>query len=138
MTLCLQKARNITLIPQAFGDKIMKVINYKDVLPITMDNEMVKNVVGRVMIGKEDGAPHFCMRVFEMKKEGYTPRHTHDWEHGVFVHKGAGEVFIKDTWHSLSPGFAIFVPTNVEYQFRNNSDEPFTFVCLVPSGAPEI
>ena len=116
----------------------MKVLNYKDVLPVSMDNEMVKNVAGRVMIGKEDGAQNFCMRVFEMKKDGYTPKHTHDWEHEVFVHTGNGEVFIKDSWHPLSPGAAIFVPANVEHQFRNSGDAIFTFVCLVPSVAPEL
>ncbi len=116
----------------------MKVTNYKDVLPVAMDNEVVKNVAGRIMIGKEDGAPNFCMRVFEIKKDGFTPNHTHDWEHEVFVHTGSGEVFIEDTWHSLSPGSAIFVPANVEHQFRNNADELFTFVCLVPPVAPEL
>ncbi len=39
----------------------MKVVNYKDVPPIVMDNKMVKNVAGRVMIGKEDGAKNFCI-----------------------------------------------------------------------------
>lgn len=116
----------------------MKVTNYSGVMPIVMDNDMVKNVAGRLMIGKEDGAPNFCMRVFEMKKDGYTPKHTHDWEHEVFVHAGHGEVFIEDTWHPISPGSAVFVPANVEHQFRNNGDDLFTFVCLIPSGAPEI
>ncbi|MCF6249437.1 MAG: cupin domain-containing protein [Desulfobacula sp.] len=116
----------------------MKITNYKEVLPVAMDNDMIKNVAGRIMIGKEDGAPNFCMRVFEMKKGGFTPKHTHDWEHEVFVHMGLGEVFIEDTWHCLSPGSAIFVPANVEHQFRNNSNELFTFVCLVPPKAPEL
>lgn len=116
----------------------MKVINYKDVLPVVMDNDMVKNVAGRLMLGKEDGAKNFCMRVFEMGKDGFTPKHTHDWEHEVFVHKGLGEVFIEDKWHPLSPGSAVFVPANIEHQFRNTSDETFTFVCLIPSGAPEL
>jgi len=116
----------------------MKVVNYKDVLPIVMDNEMVKNVAGRVMVGKEDGAKNFCMRLFEMGKDGYTPRHTHDWEHEVFVHAGTGEVFITDKWYPVSEGSAIFVPTNIEHQFRNTSDETFTFICMIPSGAPEL
>lgn len=116
----------------------MKVQHYTEVMPIAMDNDQVKHVAGRLMIGKEDGAPHFCMRVFEIEKDGFTPKHTHDWEHEVFVHAGAGEVFIDGSWHSLSPGSAVFVPANVEHQFRNTNNERFTFVCLVPSGAPEI
>lgn len=116
----------------------MKVENFHDVLPVTMDNELVKNVSGRVMIGKQDGAPNFCMRAFEMARDGHTPKHTHDWEHEVFVHGGSGQVLIEDTWHDLSAGSAVFIPANVEHQFRNNSDETFTFVCLIPSGAPEL
>jgi len=116
----------------------MKIINYKDVLPVVMDNEIVKNVAGRVMIGKEDGANKFCMRVFEMDKDGHTPKHAHDWEHEIFVHAGSGEVFIDGQWHPLSAGSAAFVPANIEHQFRNTSDETFTFVCLIPSGAPEL
>lgn len=62
----------------------------------------------------------------------------HDWEHEVFVHGGEGEVFMDDKWHALSPGSAVFVPANMPHQFRNTSSELFTFVCLIPSGAPEI
>lgn len=116
----------------------MKLVNYKDVLPIVMDNEKVKNVAGRVMIGKEDGAENFCMRVFEMGRDGYTPRHAHDWEHEIFVHDGTGEVLFENKWHPLSKGSAIFIPANTEHQFRNTSDKTFTFVCLIPAGAPEI
>jgi quercetin dioxygenase-like cupin family protein len=120
------------------GDLQMKIINYKDVLPIVMDNVKIKNVTGRVMIGKEDGAKNFCMRLFEMGPAGYTPLHAHNWEHEVFVHSGQGEVFIKDAWYPLKDGSAVFIPPDVDHQFRNNSNKPFIFVCLIPSGAPEL
>ncbi len=116
----------------------MKVVNYSDVLPVVMDNDTVKNVAGRLMIGKEDGAKNFCMRVFEMAKDGHTPKHAHEWEHEVFVHQGKGEVLIEDKWHALSEGSAVFIPANIEHQFRNTSDKLFTFVCLIPAGAPEL
>lgn len=116
----------------------MKVVNYKEILPTAMDNDMVKHVAGRVLIGKEDGADNFCMRIFEMKQNGYTPKHTHAWEHEIFVHTGNGEAFIDGTWYPVSAGSAIFVPPNVEHQFRNTQPELFTFVCLIPEGAPEL
>ncbi|MBA3009781.1 MAG: cupin domain-containing protein [Proteobacteria bacterium] len=116
----------------------MKVINYTDILPVTMDNDMVKNVAGRLLIGREDGANNFSMRLFEMGSKGHTPKHSHPWEHEVFVHKGTGEVFMDGQWHSLSEGSAIFVPPNVEHQFRNTADKDFAFVCLVPPTAPEL
>ena len=116
----------------------MKVVNYKDEAPIVMDNEMVKNITGRVMIGKKDGAKNFCMRLFEISKDGYTPRHTHDWEHEIFVHSGMGEVFIENKWYPVSEGSAIFIPINIEHQIKNTSDKTLTFICLIPSGAPEL
>ena len=116
----------------------MKIIKSHDVTPVIMDNKMVKNVKGRLMIGKKDGAQNFCMRMFEIDKEGHTPRHTHDWEHEVFIHAGSGEVLIGDKWHQVSAGTAIFIPANIEHQFKNTSDKTFIFLCLISSGAPEI
>lgn len=116
----------------------MKVIHYTDIPPIAMDNDMVRQVAGRVLIGREDGAPNFCMRRFEIGPAGYTPKHSHDWEHEVFVLEGEGQVFIQDQWYPLTQGTAVYVPSNVEHQFKNDSAEPFAFLCLVPSQAPEI
>lgn len=116
----------------------MKVIHYEEIMPVAMAGEQVKKVEGRVMIGQADGAKNFCMRLFEMGKDGQTPKHTHDWEHEIFVHQGKGEVFIEGQWFPLSPGTAVFVPPNVEHQFRNKEEEPLMFVCLVPPTAPEL
>ncbi len=116
----------------------MKVIHYSDIPPIAMDNDMVKQVAGRVLIGQEDGATNFCMRRFEIGPQGYTPKHSHDWEHEVFVLEGEGQVFIQDQWHPLTQGTAVYVPSNVEHQFKNDSTKSFAFLCLVPSQAPEI
>jgi len=116
----------------------MKIIHYTKIPPIAMNNEQVKNVAGRVLIGREEGASNFCMRRFEIGVQGFTPKHSHDWEHEVWVLEGNGEVFMEDTWHALTPGTAVFVHPNTEHQFRNNSPAPFAFLCLVPSQAPEI
>ncbi|MCG8633022.1 MAG: cupin domain-containing protein [Desulfobacterales bacterium] len=116
----------------------MKVIHYSEIPPVAIDNETVKNVAGRVLIGKDDGATNFCMRRFEIGPGGFTPKHSHDWEHEVWVLGGRGEVFIEDQWHALKEGTAVFVPPNVEHQFRNVSGAPFAFLCLVPPQSPEI
>lgn len=116
----------------------MKVIHYSDIPPIAMDNDQVKKVAGRLLIGSSDGSSNFCMRRFEINPQGHTPRHTHDWEHVVYVLEGEGQVFITDQWHDLKAGTAVFVPPGADHQFKNISSAPFAFLCLVPSGAPEI
>jgi quercetin dioxygenase-like cupin family protein len=116
----------------------MKVIEYNTVPETRFDNEVAKGVSGRVVIGKDDGADNFCMRVFELDKGGHSPRHQHEWEHEIFFHAGKGEVWQGDRWLPVSTGSAAFIPGNVEHQIRNVGEEKLTFVCLIPSGAPEL
>lgn len=116
----------------------MKILRYRDVEPLKIDNEVAKGVSGRVLIGKADGAHNFCMRIFELAPGGHTPRHTHEWEHEVFIHSGGGEVLFNSEWKPFSAGTAIFIPGEIEHQLRNNGDVPLIFLCLVPSGVPEL
>jgi quercetin dioxygenase-like cupin family protein len=116
----------------------MKVIKYSEVQATHFDRAEVKGVAARVVIGKSDGAPNFCMRVFTIAPGGNTPKHVHDWEHEMFVHAGAGEIYGHGRWNSVQPGNAVFVPPNEEHQIKNSGREPLIIVCLVPAHAPEL
>lgn len=116
----------------------MKAINYTDVTPTHFNNDVAKDVSGRVVIGKADGANNFCMRVFEVGQGGNTPRHTHDWEHEIFFHAGTGEVLLNGEWTPVKAGSVVFIPGTKEHQIKNTGIDPLTFVCLVPDGAPEL
>ncbi len=116
----------------------MKVIHFSEAESQSFNNENVKNVTGRVAIGKNDGAPNFCMRVFTIGEDGFTPRHSHEWEHEIFVYSGRGQLFQEGKWIEVESGNAIFVPSNEEHQLRNTGKEDFIFVCLIPSGVAEL
>ncbi len=116
----------------------MKIIKYADVQATRFDNGAAKGIAARVVIGKADGAPHFCMRVFEIGPGGHTPKHAHDWEHEMFVHAGVGEVFGNGQWNPVKSGNALFIPANEEHQIKNIGKETLIVVCLVPSKAPEL
>lgn len=116
----------------------MKVIHYSEAESKRFEGEGVEGVTGRVVIGKADGASNFCMRVFELAVDGYTPRHSHDWEHEIFIHAGQGEVLRRNEWQPVSAGNVIFIPGGEEHQIRNRGDSKLIFVCLIPSGAPEL
>lgn len=111
---------------------------YSDIQPTYFDGDKVKGVAGRVAIGKKDGANNFCMRVFEISAGGNTPRHTHAWEHEMFIHAGEGEVFIDGRWNAVAPGNVVFVPGGEDHQVRNTGNGPLVFVCLIPNTAPEL
>jgi len=116
----------------------MKIGKYTDVPEKTFDTDAIKGVEARVLIGKEDGAANFCMRLFAIEKGGFTPRHSHPWEHEIFVHRGHGQAFREGSWVDVESGSFVFVPGNQEHQFRNTGDCPLVFVCVIPSGPPEL
>lgn len=116
----------------------MKIIAYLEVEPTRFESFQAKGIVGRVVIGKNDNAKNFCMRVFEISAGGNSPFHSHDWEHEVFVHSGEGEFYGNGQWNPVKGGNVVFIPGNEEHQIRNTGTDKLIFVCLVPSGAPEL
>ena len=116
----------------------MKIIHYSQADTKTFDTHPAKGVTGRVVIGKADGASNFCMRVFELTPGGHTPLHTHDWEHEIFFHSGNGGVFQEGKWVGIGSGSVVLIPSNEQHQIKNTGADPLIFVCLIPSGAPEI
>ncbi len=116
----------------------MKIIRYTDVDVTHFDNDLAKGVDGRVLIGRKDGANNFCMRIFEIAPGGHTPKHSHNWEHEMFIHAGAGDIYCKGIWNSVESGYVIFVPANEEHQVRNSGQQLLKIICLVPPEAPEL
>ncbi len=116
----------------------MKIIQYKEAEIKTYPGDTGKGTVGRVVIGKADGANKFCMRVFELAPGVHTSKHAHDWEHEVFVHAGRGGILRNGEWASFEAGTVIFIPGGEEHQLKNDGRETLTFVCLIPSGPPEM
>jgi len=96
------------------------------------DGETVANTKKRVLIGPDQGAPNFIMRLFTLEQGGFSPYHTHPWEHEAFVLSGRGTVKGKDGETQVEAGDFVFVPPNEEHQFLNSGEEPFEFLCIIP------
>lgn len=110
---------------------MVKVFPYTDVEAKAADEGALKLKV-RWLITKDIGAPNFAMRLFEMEPGGYSPLHTHDWEHEVFILEGEGTVFGNEGEKKFKPGDAVFVPPHEKHQFRNTGNKLLKFLCLVP------
>lgn len=110
----------------------MKVVHYEQVPaePVKMEGAVGCQI--RCLVGEPDGAPSFSMRQFEVAVGGHTPRHTHGYEHEVFVLEGSGVVIEGDREHALRPGTVIYVPPGQVHQFRNSGSSPLKFICLIP------
>lgn len=78
---------------------------------------------------------NLCLRQFEVAPGGFTPRHSHPYEHEVFVLEGEGEVFEGAQPHRLRAGDVVFVKPDEVHQFRNTGNLPLKFLCLIPNTA---
>ena len=108
----------------------MKVKHWTDVP--AQAAEGAEGVTVRWVVNKQDGAPHFAMRVFEVQPGGSSPRHSHWWEHEVFVLEGQGVAAGAAGESPLSAGTVVLVPGGEMHQFRNTGDRVLRFICLIP------
>jgi quercetin dioxygenase-like cupin family protein len=86
----------------------------------------------RWLITAKEGAPNFAMRLFELAPGGYTPYHSHSWEHEVFILDGTGEITTETDPRAIKQGDAILVLPDEKHQFRSTGPQPLRFICLIP------
>lgn len=113
----------------------MKVQQAETVPAKAVEMEGAVGCTVRQLVNEADGAPTFAMRQFEVAPGGHTPRHSHDYEHEVFVLEGSGLVFEGNNQHPLTAGDVVLVKPNEIHQFRNTGQRPLKFLCLIPNSA---
>lgn len=95
-----------------------------------------------VVIGEDDGAPHFALRRFTLEAGGSVPKHTNEIEHVQYVLTGeyrVGHGTGDDaTERRVSPGDALLIPAGTVHWYVNDSSEQVAFLCAVPHGDDEI
>lgn len=111
----------------------MKVVSHENVEQKAVEMPGAEKCRVRWLIGNADAAPNFAMREFEVAAEGFTPRHSHPYEHEVFVLEGTGTIAEGDQIHPIKKGDVIYVAPDEVHQFRNTGDQPLRFLCLVPN-----
>ena len=109
----------------------MKMHDYREIEPI----EDAPGVLRRVVVGADQGAPNFVMRVFEVEPGSSTPFHSHWWEHEVFVLSGKGVAKGKENERPLAEGTAVFVEPDEQHCFTNTGKDVMRIICVVPLAA---
>jgi len=97
-----------------------------------LEDETLKYVSRKILIGPEDGSHRIVMRLFRVEPGGYTPYHLHDFEHVVKVEKGQGVVVDAAGRETLlEEDSCAYIAPNEKHQFRNPFKEPFEFLCII-------
>jgi quercetin dioxygenase-like cupin family protein len=110
----------------------MKIDDYKEIKAEPVDFEETKGVKVRWLISDKDKAPNFAMRMFEVAPEGYSPLHTHKWEHEVFILEGEGVATDGKKECKIKKGTVVYVPPEEKHQFKNTGSDTLRFLCLIP------
>ena len=110
----------------------MKIVDYKEVKAEAVDFEEAKDVKVRWLISDKDKAPNFAMRLFEVAPRGYSPLHTHNWEHEVFILEGEGVATDGENETQIKSGTVVYVAPEEKHQFKNTGSKTLKFLCLIP------
>jgi quercetin dioxygenase-like cupin family protein len=109
----------------------MMVLSYQDVEAKEV-GEGAEKVKMRWLISKEMGAENFAMRHIEIDPQGYSPLHSHSWEHEIFILEGEGVVTNGKEEKKVKEGDFIFIPPNETHQTRNISQKTMKLLCMIP------
>jgi len=113
----------------------MKLKHSEQVEQQQVDMEGSSGCSVRWLVGEKDGAPNFAMRQFEVAVDGHTPKHSHPYEHEVYVLEGTGTVLEGERLLQLQAGDVVYVAPDDVHQFCNTGAVPMKFLCLIPNSA---
>jgi len=116
----------------------MIIAHEKDTAGHHLESPEVKNVTMKVLVSPEQGWQDHVMRLIELGRGGYTPRHAHDWPHINYIVAGRGVLHMDGRDTPVSAGTYAFVPSGCRHQFRNAGADTFRFICIVPKEGHQI
>jgi quercetin dioxygenase-like cupin family protein len=94
--------------------------------------EVGRGVTRQVLISPDEG-PNFAMRKFTIQPGGGMPKHTNLVEHEQYVLSGRAKIGVGGQTFEVKQGDVVFIPAEVPHWYRNESDEAFEFLCMVPN-----
>lgn len=109
-----------------------KIVYPHQVEPTEVREMDAEKVWIRWLISKDDGAPNFSMRFFEIEPGGRTPLHSHPWEHEIFILNGKCKAVLGCEERIVNTQAAIYVPPNLRHCFINIGEGKLTLLCLIP------
>ena len=112
----------------------MKITGLDTIAKCKVDMEGAEGAYKQLMISAQDGTPAYSFRVFTIEPNGFTPYHTHPYEHLNYIIEGKGVIVTESGEEKpIQKGdFALILPGE-KHQYRNKSaNEPFVMICAVP------
>jgi quercetin dioxygenase-like cupin family protein len=91
----------------------------------------------QLLVGPEQGAPHFALRRFVIEQGGGMPLHTNDVEHEQYVLRGRARITVGDRVHEVEADHTLYIPAGMPHSYEV-VEGPFEFICVVPNHPDQI
>jgi quercetin dioxygenase-like cupin family protein len=79
-----------------------------------------------------EGSKNFAVRYIEIETGGYSPYHSHPWEHEIFVLEGNGTAIGNKEVKPISVGDLISIPAEETHQIKNTGKSRLKILCMIP------
>lgn len=118
----------------------MKHVRSQEVPSDIVREPGAKQATIKRLIDTTDGADRFVLSLFEVKPNGSTPPHYHDWEHEIFIVDGSMTLQLPQEKRDVkvSGGDVIFIPRNEPHGFVTGPNETCHFLVVAPTERPPI
>lgn len=104
-----------------------------DVPGVSMDKPGFAGMTARFALVKDDGMPHYAMRIMEFAPGGYTSLHAHLEEHEFYLIEGEGVLVYGDGQKTdIAAGDVFYTAPNEPHQIKNVGKNILRVVCTIP------
>jgi quercetin dioxygenase-like cupin family protein len=79
-----------------------------------------------------EGSRNFAVRHIEIEPDGYSPHHSHPWEHEIFVLEGSGTAVGEKGVELISIGDLVSIPGGEVHQIKNTGKSALRILCMIP------
>lgn len=110
----------------------MFVGNLKDIIGVEMQGKDVSGATKKLCISEKEGWKGWALRVIELAPNGYTPEHSHGWQHINYILSGEGVLMMEHEEHKVTADSIAYVPEWTLHQFKNTGNTTLKFICIVP------
>lgn len=118
----------------------MKHMRSQEVVADVVREPGAKQATIKRLIDTTDGADRFVLSLFELKPNGSTPPHYHEWEHEIFILQGTMQLVLphEERTVTLQANDIVFIPRNEPHGFVTGENETCQFLVVAPTERPPI
>jgi quercetin dioxygenase-like cupin family protein len=118
----------------------MKHLRSQEVAADIVREPGAKQATIKRLIDTTDGADRFVLSLFELKPNGSTPPHYHEWEHEIFILQGSMQLLLphEERTVTLQANDIVFIPRNEPHGFVTGEDQTCQFLVVAPTERPPI